>query len=72
MSAKAPKNRIKAVLAETSTTNAQLAKGIGVSPETVSRWCTNSSQPSLKHLYKIAYFLNVDVRLLLVSNKKVA
>jgi transcriptional regulator with XRE-family HTH domain len=39
-----------------------------VSPSTVSKWCTNSSQPDIETLAKIAKLLNVGVEEL--YNKK--
>jgi transcriptional regulator with XRE-family HTH domain len=59
-------NRIKAVLAEKNITNKQLAKQLDVKQETVSRWCTNQSQPSIQVLYEIAKYLKIDIRDLLV------
>jgi putative transcriptional regulator len=62
-------NRIKAVLAENNVTNKKLSEILDVEPQTVSRWCTNQSQPSVETLYEIAKVLKVDVRELLVSTK---
>ena len=59
-------NRIKAVLAEKNMTNKQLAKQLDVKQETVSRWCTNQSQPSIQVLYEIARYLKIDIRELLI------
>ena len=53
-------NRIKVMLAEKKRTNKWLAEQLGVNPATVSKWCTNSSQPSLDMLGKIAEALKVD------------
>lgn len=53
-------NRIKVVLAEKNKTNKWLAEQLGINPATVSKWCTNSSQPSLDMLGKIADALDVD------------
>ena len=53
-------NRIKVVLADKNKTNKWLAEQLGKDPATVSKWCTNSSQPSLDMLSKIADALNVD------------
>ena len=53
-------NRLKVVLAEKKRTNKWLAEQLGVNAATVSKWCTNSSQPSLDMLSKIADALNVD------------
>ena len=63
-------NRIKAVLAEIGITNAELSKNIGRNKVSVSRWCTNESQPSIETLFEIAEFLNVSIKDLLVDNKK--
>ena len=59
-------NRLKIVLAEKQKTNKWLAKQLGKDPTTVSKWCTNRSQPSLEVLYDIAKCLNVDAKELLV------
>ena len=53
-------NRIKVMLAEKKRTNKWLAEQLGVNAATVSKWCTNSSQPSLDMLSKIAEALEVD------------
>lgn len=53
-------NRIKVMLAEKKRTNKWLAEQLGVNPATVSKWCTNASQPSLDMLSKIADALDVD------------
>lgn len=59
-------NRIKVVLVEKKRTNKWLAAELGKDPATVSKWCTNSSQPDLSTLKKIALSLGVDIRELLV------
>lgn len=61
-------NRIKAVLAEKNLSSKILAAQMNVTEQTVSGWCTNTKQPSLKTLFEIATILKIDVRLLLVSN----
>jgi len=58
-------NRLKVVLAEKKRTNKWLAEEIGKTPCTVSKWCSNSIQPDLQTLDKIAKLLNVDKRDLL-------
>jgi transcriptional regulator with XRE-family HTH domain len=63
-------NRIKIVLVEQGRTNKWLADKLGKNSTSVSRWCTNDAQPSLETLVEIAEVLGVDVRELLVSNKK--
>ena len=50
-------NRLKVVLAEKKRTNKWLCEQLGVNPSTVSKWCTNSSQPDLQTLVKIARYL---------------
>lgn len=61
-------NRIKVELTEAGKLNAELAAFLGVHASTVSDWCTNTNQPSVKDLYRIADFLQTDVRNLLVPN----
>ena len=34
---------------------------LGKDPATVSKWCTNSAQPSLETMMQIAKLLNVDM-----------
>lgn len=55
-------NRIKVVLAENKRTSKWLAEEIGKDVATISKWCTNTSQPSLETLTSIAKVLHVDVR----------
>lgn len=59
-------NRLKVVLVEKKKNSKWLAETLGKDPATVSKWCTNSSQPSLKTLIEIARILKVDVRELIV------
>ena len=63
-------NRIKVMLAEKKKTNKWLASAVGVNAATVSKWCTNSSQPDLATLKKAAVLLDVDVKDLLWSTKQ--
>lgn len=63
-------NRIKIVLIEQRHTGKWLAEQLGVSVTTTSRWCSNSAQPDLSTLVKIASLLDVDVKELIVSTKK--
>ncbi|MFD2203165.1 helix-turn-helix domain-containing protein [Shivajiella indica] len=62
-------NRIKAVLADSGKSNKDIAEHFKIQEETVSRWMSNKAQPSLQRLFEIAEFLDVDVRILIVSNK---
>lgn len=52
-------NRLKVVLAEKKKTNKWLCEQLNVNPSTVSKWCTNSSQPDIQTFLKIANLLNV-------------
>ena len=58
-------NRIKVVLVEKKRTNKWLAE----QPATVSKWCTNTSQPGLETLLEIARVLDVDIKELLNSTR---
>lgn len=62
-------NRLKIVLAEKKRTNKWLAEQLGKDQATVSKWCTNTSQPSLEILLQIARILEIDVKDLLHSSK---
>lgn len=61
-------NRLKVVLAEKNKKGKWLAEQLGKNEATVSRWCSNTAQPSLEMLVKIASILNVDPRQLLNGN----
>lgn len=63
-------NRIKVVLAEKRRTNRWLAEQMGKSENTISRWCSNKSQPTIAQLQEIAILLDVDVCVLLKSQKE--
>lgn len=63
-------NRIKVVLADKKRTNKWLAEQLGKDPGTISKWCTNTSQPSLDTLVEIAYLLDVDISELVRVNNK--
>lgn len=60
-------NRLKVVLAEKNKTNRWLAAQLGKNEATISKWCTNSTQPSLSDLVAIAKCLEVDTKDLLHS-----
>ncbi len=53
-------NRIKVVLVEQNRTGKWLAEQLKKNEATISRWCSNTSQPSLEMLVKIATVLNVE------------
>ena len=62
-------NRIKVTLVEKQKTNRWLAEQMGKSENTISRWCSNKSQPSIAQLQEIASLLDVDVRNLIMPTK---
>ncbi len=62
-------NRIKVVLAEKKRTNKWLAEQLGCAPTTVSKWCTNSSQPPMETYLKIADLLDVELTELVRTKK---
>ena len=63
-------NRIKVMLVEKNKTARWLSKELGKDPTTVSKWCTNQSQPTLEILFKIADLLEVDYTELVRNTKK--
>ena len=54
-------NRVKVVLVEKKKTNKWLAEQLGKDSATVSKWCTNSCQPTLETLIKISKLLDVEL-----------
>lgn len=58
-------NRIKAVLADKEKTSKWLAEQLGKDQATVSKWCTNVSQPPMETFMKISQLLEVDINELL-------
>lgn len=58
-------NRLKIVLVEKKKTSKWLAEELGKNPSTVSKWCTNVSQPDLQTLNRIAELLDIDPRQLI-------
>ncbi len=54
-------NRIKVVLAEKGMTGRDLGKAVGLKDLTVSRWVTNTRQPDIEMLFRIAEVLKVPV-----------
>ena len=63
-------NRLKVILAEKKRSNKWLATQLGCAPTTVSKWCTNSSQPSLEMIERIANLLDVDYTELIRIDRK--
>ena len=56
-----PINRIKVMLAERMVSNKDLAEMLGKDPATISKWVTNTSQPSLENLIEIARCLKCEI-----------
>lgn len=54
-------NKIKSILNEKGITSKWLVAQLDVDPTTVSKWCTNSSQPDILTLLKIAHLLDLEV-----------
>ena len=54
-------NQLKLVLVKKKKTNEWLAEQLKVIPTTVSKWCTNTSQPDLATLKRISELLDVNV-----------
>ena len=63
-------NRLKVILAEKKKTNKWLAEQLGCAPTTVSKWCTNSSQPSLETIERISNLLDIDYTELIRIDRK--
>ena len=63
-------NRLKLVLVEKKRTAKWLSGELGISPVTLSKRCSNTTQPSLKILDKIADILDIDIRELLNGRNK--
>ncbi len=63
-------NRIKLALVEKKRTSKWLSEQLKREPTTVSKWCTNTSQPSLETLLEIADLLEIDIRELLNTSRE--
>lgn len=59
-------NRLKVILVEKEKSGKWLADQLGKSTCTISKWCSNTTQPDLQTLNKIAQLLEVDIKDLLV------
>ena len=64
-------NRLKLVLVEKKKTGVWLSEQLGVSPVTVSKWCSNITQPTLPTLDRIAELLECDTRSLINNREQV-
>lgn len=60
-------NRLKLVLVEKKKTGTWLAEQLGVTGVTVSKWCSNITQPKLSTLDRIAELLECDKKDLLTD-----
>jgi len=58
-------NRLKVVLVEKNYSSKWLAEKLNKNETTISRWCTNDVQPSLKTLAEISELLEVNISYLL-------
>jgi len=54
-------NRLKLVLVEKKKTSKWLSGQLGITPSTVSKWCTNTSQPDMGTLARISKLLEISV-----------
>ncbi len=54
-------NRLKILLVEKKKTSKWLSEQLKITPSTVSKWCTNTSQPDMETLAKISKLLEVGV-----------
>ena len=63
-------NRLKVVLVEKEKSGKWLADQLGKSTCTISKWCSNTTQPDLQTLDKIAKMLDVNVKELLNDTEK--
>ena len=63
-------NRLKVVLVEKEKSGKWLTDQLGKSTCTVSKWCSNTTQPDLQTLDKIAKMLDVNVKELLNDTEK--
>ena len=63
-------NRLKVVLVEKEKSGKWLADQLEKSTCTVSKWCSNTTQPDLQTLDKIAKMLDVNVKELLNDTEK--
>lgn len=63
-------NRLKVVLVEQNRTGKWLAEQLGKDPSTISKWCSNTTQPPLDILINIAKLLEVDIKELINEKKR--
>lgn len=63
-------NRIKEVLKDKGISQTWLSIKMEKSYNTINEYTRNVRQPSLEDLYRIAEILDVDIKILIVSNRK--
>lgn len=63
-------NRIKEILEEKGIKQTWLSEKLNKSYNMINSYVQNRRQPSIEDLYKISEILNVDVKELLICNKK--
>lgn len=64
-------NRLKILLVEKKKTSKWLSEQLGVNSTTVSKWCTNTSQPSLEMIFRMMDILDADIRQIInIPSKK--
>lgn len=61
-------NRLKLVLVQKKRTGKWLAEQLGKDQTTISKWCTNSSQPDLNSLIKVSKLLDVELDDLVIKD----
>ena len=54
-------NRLKVVLVEKKKTSKWLSEQLGIAPSTVSKWCTNTTQPDIETFIRIAQLLDLEI-----------
>ena len=64
-------NRLAVILNEQQVRQDQIGRALGVTAATVSRWCSNISQPSLDKLYMLSSILKVDLADLTYGDTKI-
>lgn len=57
------------MLVEKDKTGVWLAEQLGVTAVTVSKWCSNITQPTLPMINKIAELLEIDPRTIITGNE---
>lgn len=61
-------NRLKLILVEKKRTGKWLAEQLGKDQTTISKWCTNNSQPDVDSLIKISKLLEVNIDDILITD----